>query len=359
MKWLAHSPHPKTMEEHHDQYTVTIFRDQRLRPLSLLCTGRQKIRRKRLGSLPGVVRWQDLWGHVVIMCCVLVMCVNVVGADSNGCDFTGSGLEQDGRGVQPVNLGCSSGRVEWRYPRGALRISFSLEHYHSKGREFHGCIKADKHFDGARVYIEGHRSLLPLFSPNDGKPRELVRCFTSFKGHVSLYVEAEPVTDTLRKDVAAFEYDLLSLPKDTSFDPLEECRPCSEDEMVRQYCRSDFVARGIITGVSNDPRLLKTQVTVSASKVFQQTSPVFRPVHRQPLDPGNNALRADAATGSYEGVVQVPLKCGAQHGEGEFIFMGRIRLGEPMLWCAPRRIEWAEITKRALSAGSAHCILET
>lgn len=129
-----------------------------------------------------------------------------------------SGLEQDGRGVQPVYLSCSSGRVEWQYPRAGLRVILKSPH---KGRDFHACIKGDPKFEGARIYLEGHRSLLPLFALDDGRPQNLLRCFTSYKGQAALYVEAEPGADDLKKQVAAFEYDLQSLSKGAIYDPME------------------------------------------------------------------------------------------------------------------------------------------
>ncbi|KAK7045755.1 hypothetical protein SK128_022312, partial [Halocaridina rubra] len=128
------------------------------------------------------------------------------------------GLEQDGRGVQPVYLSCSSGRVEWQYPRAGLRVILKSP---QKEKDFHACIKADSKFAGARIYLEGHRSLLPIFALDDDRPKELVRCFTSYKGQAALYVEADAGSDDLKKQVVAFEYDLQSLKKGALYDPLD------------------------------------------------------------------------------------------------------------------------------------------
>ncbi|XP_064098045.1 meteorin-like protein [Macrobrachium nipponense] len=297
-------------------------------------------------------------------------------ADSNGCDFYGSGLEQDGRGVQPVYLSCSSGRVEWQYPRAGLRVILKSPH---KDKEFHACIKADKKFGGARVYLEGHRSLLPLYAPDDGRPTELLRCFTSYKGQAALYVEADQGADDLKKQVAAFEYDLQSLAKGALYDPIEECRPCSEEELLRLYCSADFVAKGTIVASEDDSRLKHTKITVRATKLFQQTSPVFRHSassrkgkkhqssyysHRasrealflQEEEVESNALVPDVAEG-YVGHVSVPIECGARAGEGEFLVMGVVRLGQPMLKCAPRHAEWVTLSKTAHAR--AQCVIET
>lgn len=293
-------------------------------------------------------------------------------ADSNGCDFYGSGLEQDGRGVQPVYLSCSSGRVEWQYPRAGLRVIFKSPH---KDRDFHACIKGDAKFEGARIYLEGHRSLLPLFALDDGRPRELFRCFTSYKGQAALYVEAEPGADDLKKQVAAFDYDLQSLSKGAIYDPLEECRPCSEDELLHLYCAADFVAKGTIVGVTDDPHLSRTTITIRATKLFQQTSPVFRHSRghgrkhaRGKTSPAKKEEEEEEEDlgflsnlvleeGGYVGRVEVPLQCGARAGEGEFLVMGVMRLGQPILRCAPRHEEWLTLARGAQAR--AQCVLET
>nr|XP_045616943.1 meteorin-like protein [Procambarus clarkii] len=298
------------------------------------------------------------------VCCVWVLLATPTNtcADSNGCDFYGSGLEQDGRGVQPVYLSCSSGRVEWQYPRAGLRVILKSPH---KGRDFHACIKGDAKFEGARIYLEGHRSLLPLFALDDGRPRELARCFTSYKGQAALYVEAEQGADDLKKQVVAFEYDLQSLSKGAVYDPLEECRPCSEEELLQLYCAADFVARGSIVGVTDDTTLSRTIITVRATKLFQQTSPIFR--HSGAHNPSKNAEKQEEEEllsnfllddeGGYLGHVEVPLQCGARGGEGEFLVMGVMRLGHPLLRCAPKHQDWVRLAMSAHT--SAQCLLET
>lgn len=75
------------------------------------------------------------------------------------------------RGVTPVYLRCTAGRVTWMYPRGALRVLLRLP---GQDREFRACIKV--HPDGgkdypARLFLEGPRSLLQLYSHEDGGPR--------------------------------------------------------------------------------------------------------------------------------------------------------------------------------------------
>lgn len=60
----------------------------------------------------------------------------------------------------------------------------------------------------------------------------------------------------------------------------------------------------------------------------------------------------------HTGTLHVPLTCQVKHGSGEFIFMGRKRLGDAVLWCAPRLEEWQQWIHQAQTDGSAQCRLE-
>lgn len=87
--------------------------------------------------------------------------------------FSGLSPSSTGRGVTPVYLRCSAGRVTWLYPRGALRVLLRLP---SQDREFRACIKVhpdEKKEAAARLFLEGPRSLLPLYSHTDGGNRAI------------------------------------------------------------------------------------------------------------------------------------------------------------------------------------------
>ncbi|XP_066994828.2 meteorin-like protein [Anabrus simplex] len=267
--------------------------------------------------------------------------------------FCFSGLtapEGPDRGVTPVYLRCSQGQLRWSYPRGALRVVLRAGR---SGGEFRGCLKVAPDFGGARVFLEGPRSLTLLFAPDDEVPQQLARCFHSRDGQAALYVEAVNSQVALRREEAAFSYHLQPLPSGRKFyEEEEDCRPCTPEEMVRLYCTSDFVARGIITGVSNNEQLARGEVRTRVSVVYRQLEAVFLP--RNTSDPYQYQYRAH-----HEGTLMVPLHCGARHGPGEFLFIGRMVLGEPFLTCAPRLEEWAPIRAAALDDGTAQCILET
>jgi diacylglycerol kinase (ATP) len=92
----------------------------------------------------------------------------------------------------------------------------------ASGRDFRGCVKVGANFGGARIFLEGPRSLVPLFSVEDGAPVQLVRCFHSRGGQAALYVEAAISKTDFTKEVASLTYDLEALPRGAAaYDPSE------------------------------------------------------------------------------------------------------------------------------------------
>nr|CAH0111396.1 unnamed protein product [Daphnia galeata] len=359
------------------------------------------------------LRAEMWWPLIVCLIVPTLLCPSLAASAADGCDWIGSGLEslnpssedehqpqqqtQSHRGVKPVYLRCSQGSVSWLYPRGALRV---VLRYGTAGKEFQGCLKLSSDFGGANIYVEQHRTLKLLHSGStllrpDGKRH----CFDSHKGQVALFLESDSIgggSDPLRRETAAFDYDLQLVEEedDQSHDPWQECRPCSVKESLEMFCSSDFVARGFISSVSNDAQLERTLLKVRATRVIRQASTVFEPVGRPPslttpnkrkrrsslkrliaipskwkgMDgveedlTDNNEMESNSLIETTEeehtGTLHVPLTCQVKHGSGEFIFMGRKRLGDAVLWCAPRLEEWQQWIHQAQTDGSAQCRLE-
>ncbi|KAK6643082.1 hypothetical protein RUM43_004585 [Polyplax serrata] len=55
----------------------------------------------------------------------------------------------------------------------------------------------------------------------------------------------------------------------------------------------------------------------------------------------------------------MPRQCHPHRGPGEFVFMGRQRLGDLSLVCAARLSEWATIVRTFNSDGTSHCVLKS
>jgi len=66
-----------------------------------------------------------------------------------------------------------------------------------------------------------------------------------------------------------------------------------------------------------------------------------------------------AATNNTDNLVSyhVPRHCEPHHGPGEFVFMGRRRLGYMALSCAASLGEWTTLVATMNKDGSAHCVL--
>jgi hypothetical protein len=146
------------------------------------------------------------------------------------------------------------------------------------------------------------------------------------------------------------------------------------------------VARGIITAVYNNEVLARAEVSVLVTTVYRELQPLFKPHNTTTFEYSllqkeqneadafpvvvTNALLDSSSSGgnmsenSYMhrylyGTVYVPIHCGARHGAGEFIFMGRFVLDDPVLSCAPRLEDWLRARRMAVKEGSAQCSLQT
>lgn len=228
---------------------------------------------------------------------------------------------------------------------------------------------------------------------------------------MAIFLESDPPVggaDPLRRETASFDYDLQLVEEEQgdhhqnrSPDPWQECRPCSEKESLELFCSSDFVARGTISSIYNDAQMERTLLTVRATRVIRQASTVFEPVRpaaynniekkkkkkkRQATEETQhprfvpapskwkgmdgveqvlNTVDDDVAAAAFEvdeeehvGTLHLPLTCQVKHGSGEFVFMGRKRLGDAVLFCAPRLEEWQQWIQQAQNDGSAQCRLQ-
>ncbi|XP_043235660.1 meteorin-like protein [Amphibalanus amphitrite] len=290
------------------------------------------------------------------------------------CDWKGSGLAHGSPGhVTVVSLGCAAGQVEWRYPQGALRVSLDP----SNAFDFRACLRVENGSRGARLFVEGHRRLQLLWAEDDGQAVDKWRCFASRGGSASLYVEAPgEAADPLGRSGVTFEYDAQPTETGRLWDDMEDCRPCTDEEALLNYCTSDFVVRGRITSVEHHEHLDRSALFVRADRVIRQTNDIFRApteltVGDAPArDLGNHISEryrpalldalsgaAEAAT-EWRGRVHVPRHCGAHEGRGHYILMGRHRLGVPMVTCSLAAEEWRRIKATAERAGTNECMLQ-
>jgi len=122
------------------------------------------------------------------------------------------------RGVTPVYLRCTQGRVTWKHPRGALRVLLRLPNPVSSAARFRACVRPLKGSGGATVWIEERANLRKMF-PEVRVKRGVApksECALSENGQVALFVEMEagaPDSDLV------FQYHLEQLPSTGRYDP--------------------------------------------------------------------------------------------------------------------------------------------
>ncbi|XP_045212344.2 meteorin-like protein [Mercenaria mercenaria] len=252
------------------------------------------------------------------------------------------------KGVHLTTLTCMDGTVTWYNPTGALRIELKPE----RTGNFRSCfivntgdvkLKVSREVDlninskspSQRNKFELNDHNLQTLVTFEGKSKEV--CIQATDS-VILYLEPE-VDETLGYKKVVFQYDLTFIPKDEK-SPIEECRPCSEEEILKAYCSSDFVIVGSMESVHHHDDIDKTKIDVEVAQIIRHTGSHFsRP-------------RRDLA---LQGTILAPRKCGVSKGDGLFLMTGRVRLGELTMGCAPYLDEWEAIVSRAEQEGRMEC----
>lgn len=278
---------------------------------------------------------------------------------SDTCDWEGSGSveKESDRVVIPVYLRCSHGTIKWFYPKGGLRVVLLYGH---SNKNFRGCIRVARNTSSSvRMYVEGNQQLHKLYSFDDGKDIDLLRCFVSINGKIAIFVESEPSlsADLIAKDVVKFSYDLQSVSsKEELISEDEECKPCDDNQMLSLFCTSDFIIEGTIHSLMHNKPLERSEVTVRAHRVIKD------PLDNTYTTIGQNTVSVDAIISGY-GIVKYftlhrPLKCQTRAGSGtEFLFMGRWLLNNPVITCAPKLSHWKQVKSKAIDSGANQCQL--
>ncbi|XP_033117274.1 meteorin-like protein [Anneissia japonica] len=271
---------------------------------------------------------------------------------SDECDWRGAGLTEESslRTVKQLYLQCSRGRIEWRYPSGAIRITLQ---YSPKGTEFRACIKPSLRSQGANIYTDVPQQLQLLIADkstsldssmtlnsNQEKNSQETHCFHSINGKAAIFIEATP-NMLASKMVTELEYSLEPIVPELEQDPLSDCRPCNDSELIRAFCSSDFVIKSQMREVAHDTFSKESFIDLAVSHVFRQRDEVFRP----------------AKHSRYSGIVVTPLKCGVRQGDGHFLMTGSIVLGKARLGCAPRFPQFRRIAKAMTEKGLNDCDL--
>ncbi|XP_055013902.1 meteorin-like protein isoform X6 [Boleophthalmus pectinirostris] len=275
----------------------------------------------------------------------LLICRAVAQYSSDLCNWRGSGLSHEPhlRDVEQVYLRCAQGSLEWLYPTGAIIINLrpNSEPLSRHTTGLHACIKPHTDSKGSQIYLERAGELKLLLTEEQQSQGE-VHCFSLTEG--ALFVEAAAHSDISRR-ITTFQYELVSTcPGVHIFPYLHQgpvtCKPCSDEEVLKAVCTSDFVAVGVFHSTAPGPGA-HTVAVVALSQLLRQKSSLF-------VWAGGRGRR-------WTGRVNVPTQCPLPPQRNQYILTGSVHFGEAWLGCAPRYRDFMDLYERAHEEGTNPC----
>ncbi|XP_005102396.2 meteorin-like protein [Aplysia californica] len=292
-----------------------------------------------MDTLPAASLKRRLLSATVVML-LLSTCRTVAQQLCEHCNCQISSSEET-QAIYSMGLICNTGTITWfggsgavrleltPFVRGDFRTCFVIE-----SENIHVKISQENpHVSKAKNYrLKAHEErTLKLDHLVTSKLKSNEFCVSSKSGDpLLLYIESVRTPDVIGVAKVVFHYDVEKLDSMVLVDPMEECRPCTKEEILDAYCSMDFVVIGSMADVHHNEVSDKTDVTLNVRQIIlQREQNFFRRVRRS--DP------------HLTGHVTVPRKCGIRKGDGEFLMTGRARLGQLALKCAPYLQEWRQI----------------
>ncbi|XP_041365000.1 meteorin-like protein [Gigantopelta aegis] len=269
------------------------------------------------------------------------------------CDCT-VGDSDDDRGITNVRPRCSEGKITWSSSYGAIR----LELRPIRPGEFKACILLHSHDVRTLVsretvkYTPGNYktktvekkelTLSPLLTVNGSGGRDGKEvCATSSGDSVHLYIETVRTTEDTGLPRVTIYYDIEMTKSPLFYNPMDDCRPCTDKELIEAFCTSEFVVVGQMQNVVHSKADETSYIDVQVSHVVRQKDRIFTPSPRSSRD--------------LEGTILTPSKCDVSLSSGHFLLTGRVRLGRPVLKCAPFYDQWLRIRDEAKQSGMMEC----
>lgn len=256
-----------------------------------------------------------------------------VNCDTCQCSVSESNME---KGVIHVRPQCMEGTIRWLHPYGAIRLRLSPN---NPGGKFRVCFLIRTQFVSIKVSEETPNDvadLKTLFIIRSNKPIE--HCLSSNYDPVILYIEPERSHEYTGPPKVEIQHEIVQL--QNQFDPMGDCRPCSDDELLRAYCSSSFIVEGVMGKVKNNAETKTTIMEIHISRQVYAKSDIFYRRRRK---------------GPLLGMVHVPVECEISRGSGIFLFMGRERFDRLHLTCAPYLSQWKTLLHQVQQTGTLEC----
>lgn len=172
--------------------------------------------------------------------------------------------------------------------------------------------------------------LQPLLTSATGKSKEFCQDVGPGRPPLMLFLETSPAPGVHGVPKIKFHYDVRKLSQETPGNPMEECRPCSTEEILDSYCSADFVVLGQMADSKADTSRERSEIIVSAKQVIYQRSPQF-------------FQRVKRSDRHLTGTVSVSSECGLRPGADDMLMTGRLRLTALSFTCVTHLHEWRRI----------------
>lgn len=286
-----------------------------------------------------------IWWTIYQFCLFLIVLVNTQNI-CDTCDCSISEESSDVRAVRYVKPVCNDGSFRWyNIYGGALRINFKPRF---RG-DFQLCFILET--ENVRVQVSeeiseessssGALSRPPILKPviaAHGRTNE--KCIQSSSYSIHLFLEPERTVDSKGFSFIVLKYVMEKRNDILVYDSMEECRPCTDLELVTAFCSHDVVIVGSMINVTHIDDRSQTDINIKVSNV----------IRRWTLNLGG------PTKGPY--ILETMTRhrqCNVDYGPGVFLFTGKWRLGELKLTCSPYYHDWKLALSRAINSGDMLC----
>ena len=99
--------------------------------------------------------------------------------------------------------------------------------------------------------------------------------------------------------------------------------------------------QGSIEAVVRNKEMKEVEIHVNVSRVIRDAVGIVS--------------RWNDSLSSNQSILIVPIQCGVQPGSGQFLFLGKMRLGRAYMKCAPRIENFSTMYMKAVEEGNHHC----
>lgn len=249
--------------------------------------------------------------------------------------------------IYTINLICNTGTITWFGATGAIRLEltpflqgayracFLVDSDSTQVKVSHEVLSADNY----RLQTERSTSSIYMVSPARPKEHRLNHLMTAnstsqeFCIHsqrhepLLLYIESIRISNVDAVPKIIFYYDMEKMDKALTVGSLEECRPCTKEEVLDAYCSMDFVVIGSLNDVVHKVDNPMSTLTLSIKQV----------IHQREADMFRRVKRSDR---HLTGHVTVPKQCKMQKSASDLLMTGRMIFNRLQLKCATYLHEW-------------------